>query len=163
MFPWVPVFRDGRSCRRRERWKLAPASTSLVVVRQLALERLRPLCSGLVLGGALPFRVYVNTVFRPTELALLARSTVERYENVLKNYLLPSFGRMPLRDISRLRVQEYVASFAGSTLSFASRDKIRRVLSSVLASAVRYGLLPVNPALVCVCRARTGVVVVGST
>jgi integrase len=78
---------------------------------------------------------------------VLAKSSRERYESVLKNYLLPSFGKLPLREITPLSVQLYFSGMVGSPLSYASRDKIRRVLSSVMASARRYGLVMMNPVL----------------
>ena len=60
---------------------------------------------------------------------------------MLKNYLVPAFGESCLRDVTPLVVQRYLSKMAGSTLSHESRDKIRDVLSSVLGSAVQFGLL----------------------
>ena len=45
-----------------------------------------------------------------------------------------------------LSIQRYFSGMATSKLSHESRDKIRDVLSSILVSAVQYGLLVKNPA-----------------
>jgi integrase len=78
-------------------------------------------------------------------MPLLAKSTRDRSEGVLENYLLPEFGDLCLRDLTPLSVQHFFSNMAGSALSHESRDKIRDVLSSVLRSAVEYGFLLKNP------------------
>jgi integrase len=78
-------------------------------------------------------------------MPLMARSTQDRYRSVLDLYLVPTFGQLTLRDLTRLSLQRYFSQMATSTLSHGSRDKIRDVLSSVLRSAVDYGLLLKNP------------------
>jgi integrase len=97
------------------------------------------------IGSATNFAQYVENKYMTVEIPLLARSTRDRYAGVLKNYLLPRFGELCLRDITPLLSQEYFSNMATSPLSHESRDKIRDVLSSVLGSAVRYGLLVKNP------------------
>jgi integrase len=64
---------------------------------------------------------------------------------VIKNYLNPAFGSMCLRDLTPLTLQRYFSGMSGSRLSLESRDKVRDVMSSILASAVTYGLLVKNP------------------
>jgi len=65
---------------------------------------------------------------------------------VIENYLMKPFGDLCLKDISVLTVDRYFAGMAKTKLDYESVDKIRDVLSSVLGSAVRYGLLLKNPA-----------------
>jgi integrase len=78
-------------------------------------------------------------------MPLFAKSTRDRYDGVLANYLLPTFGELLLRDITPLSAQRYFSNMAASPLSHESRDKVRDVLSSVLGSAVQYGFLLGNP------------------
>ena len=120
-------------------------------VKKIAVEFLRPLNQGLVtVGAAICFKEYVEGTYGPIELPLLAKATQERYAGVLENYLLPEFGKLSLRDLTPLTLQKYFSGMAASkttlNLSFESRDKIRDVLSSVLGSAKKYGLLVANPA-----------------
>jgi integrase len=79
-------------------------------------------------------------------LPLMAKSTRDRYEGVIKNYLIPAFGSKCLRDLTPLTLQQYFSGMTKSTLSYESRDKIRDVVSSIFGSAVTYGLLVSNPA-----------------
>ncbi len=51
-----------------------------------------------------------------------------------------------LRELTTLAIQRYISGLAFSPLSHESKDKIRDVLSSILSSAVQYGLLVRNPA-----------------
>jgi integrase len=78
-------------------------------------------------------------------MPLLAKSTQGRSRGVFNNYLSPAFGELCLRDLTSLTIQRYFSNMATSKLSHESRDKIRDVLSSVLGSAVEYGLLIRNP------------------
>jgi integrase len=112
----------------------------------MAAEFLRPMNQGLApIGSALKFEDYVETVYKSTLLPLMAKSTRDRYDGVIKNYLNPAFGSKCLRDLTPLTLQQYFSSLKSSELSYESRDKIRDVMSSILASSVTYGLLVKNP------------------
>jgi hypothetical protein len=58
---------------------------------------------------------------------------------------VPEFGKLSLRDLTPLTLQRYFSGLAGSPLAHESKDKIQDVLSSILGSAVQYGLLVKNP------------------
>ena len=148
LFYWQDQFINGRRVRRRQRHKLAPRSLGEREVKKLAAEFLRPLNQGLEsIGGATPFMHYIETVYRPTILPLMAKSTRDRYDGVFTNHLEPAFGDAPLRDLTPLTLQKYFSNMAGSRLSYESRDKIKDVLSSILGSAIQYGLLVKNPVI----------------
>ena len=156
-------YSNGRRIRKRKRIRLAPASMPVREVQKVKAEYLRPLNQGLVsAGSATAFEEYVRNVYTTTELPLMASSTQERYLGIVKNYLVPTFGGLYLRDMTTLRLQKYISGFPiisveGSRsaahkdglregLSRESVDKIRDVLSSILGSAVKYGYLVSNPA-----------------
>jgi integrase len=143
---WKDVFENGQQTRKRTRQKLAPATMAEREVSKIAAEYLRPMNQGLqTIGSATGFSDYVNTVYIPNEFPLLSKSTQDRSRGVIKNYLMPAFGKLCLRDMSALAIQKYLSGLAGSKLSHESRDKIRDVLSSVLGSAKKYELLVKNP------------------
>lgn len=143
---WQDTFSDGKATRKRKRHKLAPADTPEREARKMAVEFLRRTNQGLApIGSATRFDDYVETVYNSTLLPLMARSTRERYQGVIKNYLNPAFGSKCLRDLTPLTLQQYFSSMTGSKLSYESRDKIRDVMSSILTSSVTYGLLVKNP------------------
>lgn len=144
---WQDVFVNGTSARKRKRHKLAPAEFPEREVQKMAAEFLRPMNQGLVpIGSATKFEDYVQAIYRSTSMPLMAKSTRDRYDGVIKNYLNPAFGAKCLRDLTPLTLQRYFSSMATGKLSYESRDKIRDVMSSILASAVIYGLLVKNPA-----------------
>ena len=143
---WQDEFENGRRVRKRKREKLAPATMPLREVNKIAAERLRPVNQGLLtVGSAVPFREYVDNVYVPVVMPLMASSTRARYRSVIHNYLEPAFGESCLRDIGPMTVQKYLSGMADSRLSHESRDKIRDVLSSIMRSAVQYGYLVKNP------------------
>src|SRR5438445_4392648 len=100
---------------------------------------------GVGIGGACLFRDFVQIYIRDV-LSGLASTTRERSRSVLKNYLVPAFGDLMLREIMLERLQTYFAEVQGSALSAESVDKIRDVVSAVLRTAVDYGRLSSNPA-----------------
>lgn len=48
-------------------------------------------------GSATTFETYVHTVYRNTKMPLLARSTQDRYNGIIDNYLIQEFGEMACR------------------------------------------------------------------
>jgi len=137
----------GAKCiRKRERVRLAPATMPEREVLKIAAEHLRPLNQGLeAIGSATNFAHYVEHTYMPVVMPLMAKSTRDRSTGVLNNYLLPTFGKLCLRDLTTLSIQRYFSNMSASVLSHESKDKIRDVLSSVLRSAVEYGMLVKNP------------------
>ncbi len=143
---WQDVFANGASTRKRKRHKLALATLPEREVKKMAAEFLRPMNQGLApIGSATQFEEYVQAIYRTTSMPLMAKSTRDRYDGVIKNYLNPAFGAKCLRDLTPLSLQQYFSSMTASKLSYESRDKIRDVMSSILSSAVTYGLLLKNP------------------
>ena len=137
---------DGKTKRSNKRVRLAPATMTEREVRKIAAEYLRPMNQAMQgLGSATTFAHYVEHTFMPVVMPLFAKSTRDRYVGILENYLLPTFGRLSLRDVTALSVQRYFSNMSTSSLAHESRDKIRDVLSSVLRSAVEYGFLLNNP------------------
>jgi hypothetical protein len=63
---------------------------------------------------------------------------------VISKYLKPEFSRVSLRDLTRLKLQEYFSSMAG-TVPYPTISKIRDSLSSILRSTVDADYLIKNP------------------
>jgi integrase len=144
---WQDEFVEGKARRVRKELRLAPVAMGEREVKKIASEHLRPLNQGLeTIGSATNFQHYVEKTYIPTIMPLFAKSTQGRSQGVIDIYLIPSFGKLCLRDLTPLTVQRYFSQMATSKLASESRDKIRDVLSSILGSAVRYGLLVRNPA-----------------
>jgi integrase len=143
---WQDNFVGGK-CQRKRKWaKLAPATAPEREVRKMAAELLRPTNQGLItVGSAINFGDYVQSTYIPTVLPLLARSTQNCYQGVMRKYLVPSFGASFLRDLSPLTLQRYFSDMAKSGLGHQSLIKLRDTLSSILRSTVGYGFLVRNP------------------
>ncbi|MGB9073585.1 MAG: tyrosine-type recombinase/integrase [Terriglobales bacterium] len=140
------VFVNGKLKRSNRRVRLAPATMLAREVRKVAAEYLRPLNQEMQnIGSATNFAHYVENTYLAVVMPLLAKSTRDRSQGILKNYLLPTFGELSLRDLTPLSTQRYFSNMATSELTHESRDKIRDVLSSILRSAVEYGFLVRNP------------------
>lgn len=147
LLTWADDFTGGKFKRKRQWHRLAPATLGIREVQKLADEILNPINSGLhSIGSATSFAHFVNTTYILLELPLLASSTQERYTGVIKNYLLPQFGNLTLRELTPATLQAYFSGMANSELSAESRDKIRDVLASILREAkTKYGLISTNP------------------
>jgi len=146
IYYWNDDFVEGERRRKKRRHVLGPASMGEREAEKVRDEFLRPLNQGLVkIGSATKFEDYVESIYKPVILPTMAKSTRDRSMSVYEYQLRPAFGELCLRDITPLSVQRYVSGMAEWKLSRESKDKVRDVLSSILRSAVNYGLLVSNP------------------
>jgi len=77
-----------------------------------------------------------------TKQATKRPSTADLYATELRTHVLPAFGSMPLPDITRRDVQEWVNALAASGLAQVTvRHAYRAVFKSVLNDAIDDGLL----------------------
>jgi len=73
-------------------------------------------------------------------------STADLYATELRRHVLPAFASMPMPDITRRDVQEWVNTLAASGLAPATvRHAYRAVFKSVLSDAIDDGLLARSP------------------
>ncbi|MDO5683548.1 MAG: site-specific integrase [Propionibacteriaceae bacterium] len=79
-----------------------------------------------------------------TAQADLSPTTRERYRVAIEAHIKPRWGEVKLSDVSHAEVQTWVT---GLKMAPASARKTHRVLSMVLAYAVKDGRLAVNPAV----------------
>lgn len=146
MLHWQDELVDGVMVRTRKRTKLGPASMGVREVRKAAAEVLRPINQGLEsIGSATNFQQYVENTYTAVALPTMASSTRERYKGVIRNYLIPAFGKLCLRDLTPATLDRYFATLAKGELSQESLDKVRDVLASILKRAIRHGLVVKNP------------------
>lgn len=145
-FWWLRVWDTSPTgSRKRQRIKLAPAETPAREVQKIADEKLRPVNQGLALtGSAMNLADFVTSTYIPTHLPLLSSSTQVSYRGTIAKYLEPRFGRMSLRELSRLTLQQYFSGMAGK-VSHPTISKIRDAFSSILRAAVDCDYLSRNP------------------
>jgi hypothetical protein len=108
---WKDTFIDGKLTRIRERVRLAPATLGEREVLKRAQKHLEPINHSIAaVGSATNFNHYVERTYKPIVLALMAKTTKERYEGIIKDYLSPVFGSLCLGDLSVLTAQRYFSN-----------------------------------------------------
>ncbi len=75
----------------------------------------------------------------------LKAATFERYEGIVRKHVLPKWGRVKLANVSHGEVQAWIGELAGDS-SAATVQKVHRVLSLILDTAVKDGRLARNVA-----------------
>jgi hypothetical protein len=134
-------FAGGKRKRKKTRVRIAPATVPEREARKIAAEYLRPLNQGLEsIGSATNFTVYVEKTYIPVVMPLMAKSTQERSEGVIRNYLIPAFGKQSLRDLTVLSVQRYFSKWRprSSRTSREIRSRTFSQVSSVLRCSMDY-------------------------
>jgi len=123
--------------------------------KKLALEMARKIEAKLTLGefGITEERPKVPTFKECAEKwlyayikALRRQSTFERYQDILRRYILPVFGNKPIDEIKRGEIRELLLRLYHKGLSRSTVCLVRDVISGPLSFAVDEELIPVNPA-----------------
>lgn len=141
------VWESGKERSKHTIKRIAPLTMNYRKAEEVKQEYLRPRNQGLQgVGAAVSFGHYVRTIYQPTILPLLAKSSQNRYRGILKNHLLLAFEDKSLQQLNPLALQTFfTGTYANSKLQYETVDKIRDVLAAVLKSAKDYGLIVTNP------------------
>jgi len=83
----------------------------------------------------------------------IAPKSFERYSEIVRNYLIPAFGKLQLSKLARVHIQNAYSGWAvngrrdgkGGALSPQTRRHFHRILSAALARAVEQQLIARNP------------------
>ncbi len=89
---------------------------------------------------------FVQRNWMPEVLPTLKYSSKKHYEYIVNVHLIPAFGDMQLRLISRELIQGFLSGKLRSGLSWKTVRHIRTTFGTVLAAAEMQGLIPSNPA-----------------
>jgi hypothetical protein len=113
-------------------------------------RELRKLLAAVEAGQVTPERPLTLETWMTTYLSEVAavrvrRSTLDGYTHLIRLHITPELGR---HRIDRLRPQHVTALYSrlGMTLAPASIRRVHAVLRRSLTVAVRWGLIPSNPA-----------------
>ncbi|MFC1944768.1 tyrosine recombinase XerC, partial [Chloroflexota bacterium] len=115
-----------------------------------AMRRMRELESGLDKGVPIPVGNITVAEHLRSWLEGYVRTacslrTVEGYQSIVENHLIPALGNIQLRQLQPQTIQSYYSG-ALQRLSSRSVQHHHRVLSQSLKHAVRQGILGRNPA-----------------
>jgi integrase len=75
----------------------------------------------------------------------LRANTRATYRNLLRRYLLPTFGPMPLADLDAMAVRVWLAKLERAGVGASTRAKSYRLLSRILGTAIESRYLTRNP------------------
>ena len=89
---------------------------------------------------------YLDRWLEDAARAKLRERTYKEYEAVLRRYVRARMGEMKLKDVKALTIQSLYSELVEGGLGAPSIRKLHVVLSSSLDQAVRWGMLPFNPA-----------------
>jgi integrase len=123
--------------------------------KRLALEAAKKIEAKLTLGDmgigqdetkVMTFSDYAKKWITVTIPATCKESSFRDYQGLLKNHILPAFGNVPINEINRLMVKDFLmkksnAGFAGSTVTH-----MKNTISGVLNMAVDDEIIVINPA-----------------
>jgi integrase len=96
--------------------------------------------------GDVLFSAFLEEVLE-IEKAKLAPQTVAGYESLTNRWLLPTFGKKKLNQITVLAVDRWYASLGSKTGPVNQRNSYFR-LSGIMKKAVRYKLITQNPCMI---------------
>jgi integrase len=83
--------------------------------------------------------------WKPQVLPTLKYSTQKHYEYVIETHLLPAFGNVQLRLVSRESIQTFLANKLKQGLSWRTVKHIRTTLGTILGTAEIWGYIEDNP------------------
>ena len=109
-------------------------------------DRLRPLNIGEYRPqSTCTFSEFVQRVWLPDVRPTLKYSTKKHYEYIVKLHLVPVFGEMQLRLITREAAQSFLVGKLRGGLSWKTVKHIRTTFGTILGAAEMQGLISSNP------------------
>jgi len=108
---------------------------------------LRPINEGKYRPEAtMTFGQFLNECWGPAVVPHLKPTSFRYYGKQIQRHLLPTFGGVRIRDITRAEVQRFLGQNRKQGLSGSSVPRIRTALRKVLQAAVDWNYLDQNPA-----------------
>ena len=96
--------------------------------------------------AAATFEEYANTWKTLTVPATCKPSTVSDYQGILKNHVLPVFGKTTVNEINRFMVKRFLMKKITDGFASSTVTHMKNAVSGVLNLAVDDEILPTNPA-----------------
>lgn len=144
----------GPDGRRRQKWHKLTATGKREAQKELA-KLLADLARGTYIEpGKLTVGEYLEKWLADYARVNVSAKTLERYEGIVRQHLIPNLGSYPISKLQPLHIQEYYSrALRGGrldgrpgTLSPTTVLHHHRVLREALAQAVRWQIIPRNPA-----------------
>lgn len=114
---------------------------------QFLFDRLRSVnCGDYKLQSSCMLSDFVQRVWMPEVLPTLKHSSKKHYEYIVNVHLIPAFGDMQMRLISRESIQGFLGEKLRSGLSWKTVKHIRTTFGTILGAADMRRLITSNPA-----------------
>lgn len=140
----------GELVRKQVREQIAPLTEPKREALKLLARKMEPINQQpLTLGSAVTLAEFTG-LYKKTVLPMMSKSHASRYRGIIKNYLVPSLGKLMLFDIERqasTAAEEMFVELKSKKFAKETYDKIRDCLSSVFTFAIEKGYATRNPAL----------------
>jgi integrase len=124
--------------------------------KKVALEVAKKIEAKLVLGDmglvenrqitAGTFQEYASSWITLTVPATCKPSTESDYKGILKNHVLPVFGKTPVNEINRLMVKNFLMKKITDGFASSTVTHMKNAVSGVLNLAIDDEIIPANPA-----------------
>jgi integrase len=92
------------------------------------------------------FAELAKTWIRVVVPAICKPSTASDYRGILENHVLPTFGRMCVADITRLKVKEFLLQKVNKGFAASTIIHMKNVISGIFNAALDDGIIAINPA-----------------
>jgi integrase len=96
--------------------------------------------------SVLTFKVFAEEWVEGFAKTALKESTYCGYRSVLDKHLEPAFGKMPINEITRTDVKNFIFKKIKDGMSISRAKRIKATLSGIFSHAVEDGLIVANPA-----------------
>jgi len=145
---WLVVVDHGRDAltkRRRQAWETVRGThrDAEIALRRMLADRER---SAGAPAGRLTVAQFLERWLRAYAEPNTSRRTYLRYEQLVRNQLVPGIGRMALKKLEPVQIQETYGKLLLGGLAQRTVLHCHRLLSEALSHAVEWGLLGRNPA-----------------
>jgi len=151
---------DGAPARHRETIK-AKTKTEASRKAEEIRDRINSGCSGSL--SKITVKEYIEEYLETTATTKAQPSTVKGYKSIAKNYIYPRIGHVQLWQLDTRKLDAFYAdvgrsgrvgqkradgtySKGGSPLAPATVKRIHEVINAALNQAVKYKIIPINPA-----------------
>lgn len=97
-------------------------------------------------GVIMPFSKFVETEWKPNVALRLRKSSMRIYEANLEQHILPAYGEIPVRDLSRAHIEACLSGLQRKGYAVATLRSVRATFSTVLEAAAGRQFISENPA-----------------
>jgi integrase len=139
---WIFINHHGKRMAKKIGSKKVAQEAAKAIEAKLALGDL-----GILDDDKVPLlKEYASVWITVTVPATCKASTLIDYKSILENHVLPAFGKLPVSEINRLMVKQFLQEKIKAGLASSTVSHMKSVISGVLNLAVDDETIASNPA-----------------